>query len=47
VRRWRTHFEENGAAGGLIEQMAAAIRDLEDICSPALANEVRHARDLK
>ena len=47
VRQWRTHFEENGAAGGLIEQMAAAIRDLEDICSPALANEVRHARDLK
>jgi serine/threonine-protein kinase HipA len=41
LRQWRTAFEDLGASGRLIDQMAPALRDLDDICSPALQAELR------
>jgi serine/threonine-protein kinase HipA len=41
LRQWRTAFECTGASGQLIDQIAPAMRDLDDICSPALQAELR------
>ena len=41
LRQWRTTFEDMGASGRLIDQLAPALRDLDDICSPALQAEIR------
>ena len=41
LRQWRTAFESMGASGRLIDQLAPALRDLDDICSPALQAEIR------
>ena len=41
VRQWRTAFEDMGAPGRLIDQMAPAMRDLADIASPALQADIR------
>ncbi|MBK9575370.1 MAG: type II toxin-antitoxin system HipA family toxin [Rhodoferax sp.] len=41
LRQWRTAFENTGASPRLIDQLAPAMRDLADICSPALQAEVR------
>jgi len=46
VRQWKTHFEEMGAPGTLIDQIASAFRELEDIASPTLVSEIRAAKDL-
>lgn len=39
--QWRSAFEHLGASGRLIDHMATALRDLDDICSPALQAELR------
>lgn len=44
LRQWRSYFEASGASGRLIDQMSSAVRDLDDICSPALAAEIRRQR---
>ena len=41
LRQWRTAFENTGASPRLIDQLAPAMRDLADICSPALQAEIR------
>lgn len=41
VRQWKTCFEENGADGHLIDQLARAFRDLSEIASPELEGELR------
>lgn len=45
LRQWRITFEELGAAhpgiGRLLDQLAPAMRDLDDIASPALQAEIR------
>lgn len=41
LRQWRTAFEDLGASSRLIDQLAPAMRDLADICSPALQAEIR------
>lgn len=45
MRQWRTTFEELGAAhpgmGRLVDQLAPAMRNLDDIASPALQAEIR------
>ena len=41
LRQWRTAFEDMGANGRLIDQLAPALRDLDDICSPALQADIR------
>jgi serine/threonine-protein kinase HipA len=41
LRQWRSAFEDFGASGRLIDQLAPALRDLDDICSPALQAEIR------
>ena len=41
LRQWRSAFEDLGASGRLIGQLAPALRDLDDICSPALQTEIR------
>ena len=41
VRQWKNVFEAHGADGRLIDNMAAAIRKLEDIASPGLIKEIR------
>ena len=41
LRQWRTTFEDTGANGRLIDQLVPALRDLDDICSPALQAELR------
>jgi serine/threonine-protein kinase HipA len=41
LRQWRTTFEDTGASGRLIDQLAPAVRDLDDTCSPALQAEIR------
>ena len=43
LRQWRSAFEDSGASGRLIDQLAPALRDLDDICSPALQTEIRKA----
>jgi serine/threonine-protein kinase HipA len=48
LRQWRTTFEELGAAhlgmGRLLDQLAPAMRSLDDIASPALQAEIRKNR---
>jgi serine/threonine-protein kinase HipA len=41
VRGWQSIFEELGAPGSLIDRIAPAIRDLDDIASPGLRAELR------
>lgn len=41
LRQWRTTFEDMGAPGRLIDQLAPAMRDLRDIATPALQAEIR------
>ena len=41
VRQWKTTFEEHGADGRLLEQLAGAFRSLEHIASAELVREVR------
>jgi serine/threonine-protein kinase HipA len=41
LRQWRTTFEETGASGRLIDQLAPAMRTLSDIASPALQADIR------
>lgn len=41
LRQWRTAFEDMGAPGRLIDQIAPAMRDLADIASPALQADIR------
>lgn len=41
LRQWRTAFENTGASPRLIDQLTPAMRDLDDICSPALQAEIR------
>jgi len=41
LRQWRTAFEDMGAPGRLIDQLAPAMRNLGDIASPALQAELR------
>ena len=41
VRQWKTTFEEHGADGRLLEQLAGAFRTLEHIASAGLVREVR------
>ena len=41
LRQWRTVFENVGASGRLIDQLAPAMRDLDDIASPVLQAEIR------
>lgn len=43
VRQWKTCFEEQGAEGKLIDQLARAFRNLEDIASPQLQAQIRKA----
>jgi serine/threonine-protein kinase HipA len=43
VRQWKTCFEEHGADGKLIDQVARAFRDLSEIASPQLEAEIRKA----
>ena len=43
LRQWRSAFEDSGASGRLIDQLAPALRNLDDICSPALQTEIRKA----
>jgi len=42
LRQWRSTFEETGANGRLIDQLAPAMRALSDIASPGLQAEIRH-----
>ncbi|MDD5029298.1 MAG: HipA domain-containing protein [Rhodoferax sp.] len=41
LRQWRAAFEDMGAHGRLIDQLAPAMRDLGDIASPALQADLR------
>lgn len=41
LRHWRTHFESFGVPGSLIDALSTAIRDLNDVASPALQAELR------
>jgi len=41
LRQWRTTFEELGATGRLLDQLAPAMRNLDDIATPALRAEIR------
>jgi serine/threonine-protein kinase HipA len=41
VRQWKTVFEEFGADGRLIDQLASAFRSIKDIASPALEAQIR------
>jgi serine/threonine-protein kinase HipA len=41
MRQWKASFEEWGATGPLIDQLTPAFRDLDDICSGPLQNEIR------
>jgi serine/threonine-protein kinase HipA len=41
VRQWKTTFEAFGADTKLLDQMASAIRKLEDVASPPLVVEIR------
>lgn len=41
LRQWRARFESFGVTGRLIDTLAAGIRDLDDIASPALRAELR------
>jgi hypothetical protein len=41
VRQWKAVFEEFGANGRLIDQLASAFRSIKDIASPALETQIR------
>lgn len=41
LRAWKTFFEEGGASGALIDQLAPAFRDLSSIASSAVEAEIR------
>lgn len=41
VRQWKTCFEEHGADGKLVDQLARAFRDISEIASPELEAEIR------
>lgn len=41
LRQWRTAFEDEGAPGRLIDQLAPAFREMGDIASPGLQAEIR------
>ena len=43
VRQWKACFEEGGADGRLLDQLAHAFRKLEEIASPGLEAEIRKA----
>ncbi|WP_296509086.1 type II toxin-antitoxin system HipA family toxin [Rhodoferax sp.] len=51
LRQWRTTFEELAAGhpgmGRLLDQLAPAMRSLDDIASPALQAEIRKTKTLK
>ena len=47
VRQWKTCFEEHGADGRLIDQLTRAFRDISDIASPELEDEIRRGRSSK
>jgi serine/threonine-protein kinase HipA len=47
VRQWKTCFEEHGADGRLIDQLTRAFRDISDIASPELEDEIRRGRPSK
>lgn len=51
LRQWRTTFEELGAThtamGRLLDQLAPAMRSLDDIASPALQAEIRKNKPLE
>lgn len=40
VQRWPTFFEENGASGALIDRLKPAFRELEEVASPQLRQEL-------
>lgn len=44
VRQWKTTFEECGADAKLLDQVATAFRELEDIASPELVAEIRKGK---
>jgi serine/threonine-protein kinase HipA len=41
LRQWRTTFEDVGASGRLIDQLAPAMRDLDELASPTLQADIR------
>jgi serine/threonine-protein kinase HipA len=41
ARQWKTCFEEHGADGKLLDQLARAFRDIREIASPELEAEIR------
>ncbi|WP_397536010.1 type II toxin-antitoxin system HipA family toxin [Roseateles sp.] len=41
VRQWKSCFEEHGADGKLLDQLARAFRDISEIASPELEAEIR------
>lgn len=41
VRQWKTVFEQHGAETKLVAQVASAFRELEDIATNSLVNEIR------
>lgn len=43
LRQWRTSFEDVGASGRLIDQLAPAMRDLDELASPTLQADIRKA----
>lgn len=43
VQQWRACFEEHGATGGLIDQMATAFRVLDEVASPTLRQALEQA----
>ncbi|WP_076999056.1 hypothetical protein [Variovorax sp. KK3] len=43
VRQWKTHLDAWRAPGRLMDQLASAFRDLDDICSPVLQAEIRRS----
>jgi serine/threonine-protein kinase HipA len=44
VRQWKTTFESCGADARLLDQVASAFRELEDIASPELVAEIRKGK---
>lgn len=44
VRQWKTTFEAGGADAKLLDQVASAFRELEDIASPDLVAEIRKGK---
>lgn len=44
IRQWKTTFEAHGADARLLERVASAFRELEDIASPRLVAEIRRSK---